>query len=173
MEGLYTVLAYGALVVLFLNQVKSEELVGKLFSALIIGATLVSLYALVQYFGFDPTEHFYYRYWRRGPGVGSTIGNPNFLGKYLVLIIPILFSLCLKKDTPKRSLLIGLSLAVCFAALIATFTRASWLSFLMGFLFFLFLASRKKLLKGSGRRLASTDTYAFDDSCLFQLLCTG
>ena len=153
MEGLYTVLAYVALVFLFLNQVKTEELVGKLFCALIIGATLVSLYALVQYFGFDPTEHFYYRYWRRGPGVGSTIGNPNFLGKYLVLIIPVLFALCLKKDTPKRSLLTGLSLAVCFAALIATFTRASWLSIIIGLSLFLVIAFRNNLLKGTGKRI--------------------
>ena len=153
MEGLYTVLAYGALVVLFINQIKSEELAEKLFCALIIGATLVSLYALVQYFAWDPTEHFYYRYWRRGPGVGSTIGNQNFLGKYLVLIIPILFSLCLKKDTLKRNLLIGLSLTVCFAALIATFTRASWLSIIIGLSLFLVIAFRKGLLKGRCKRI--------------------
>lgn len=153
-EGLYTVLAYTGLVFLFINQTNTKEVADKLFGGLIIGATLVSLYALVQYFGFDPTEHFFYRYWRRGPGVGSTIGNPNFLGKYLVLIIPIIFSLCLKNATGKRSLGTMGSLAVCFAALIATFTRASWLSIVIGFAFFFPLAINKHLLKGKGKKVA-------------------
>jgi len=151
-EGLYTVLAYAGLVVLFINQVNTMELVGKLFLALIIGATLVSLYALVQYFGYDLTEHFFYRYWRRGPGVGSTIGNPNFLGKYLVLIIPIILSLCLKNDTCKTRMITGGSLAICFAALIATFTRASWLSMVIGFVLFFTLGLHNRLLKGTGKR---------------------
>ena len=152
-EGLYTVLAYAGLVFLFVNQANTKELVRKLFWALIIGSTLVSLYALVQYFGFDPTEHFFYRYWRRGPGVGSSIGNPNFLGKYLVLIIPIIFSFFLKNDVPTRDLLTGSSLAVCFAALIATFTRASWLSIVIGFTLFFVLAINNHLLKNKGKKV--------------------
>jgi putative inorganic carbon (HCO3(-)) transporter len=153
MEGLYTVISYAGLVFLFINQTNSKEVADKLFGALIIGATLVSLYALVQYFGFDLTEHFFYRYWRRGPGVGSTIGNPNFLGKYLVLIIPIIFALCLKNGTGKRGLVFVGSLAVCFAALIATFTRASWFSIMIGFVFFFTLAINSHLLKGRGKKV--------------------
>ena len=101
-EGLCTILTYVALVFLFINQVKTQDLAKKLFVGLIIGTTLVSLYGLVQYFGYNPTEHFFYKHFRRGPGIGSTIGNPNFLGKYLVLIIPIIFSLCLGKVSFKK-----------------------------------------------------------------------
>jgi putative inorganic carbon (HCO3(-)) transporter len=118
----------------------------KLFTGLISGATLVSIYAVVQYFGYNPSEHFFYRYWRRGPGVGSTIGNQNFLGKYLVLIIPVIFSLCFYRLNLKKRLVAGLCLLLCFAALIATFTRASWLSVVVGLMLFLYLAFRNSLL---------------------------
>ena len=153
-EGLYTVLSYVGLVFLFINQTNTRKQMDKLFWALIIGATLVSLYALIQYFGYDPTEHFFYRYWRRGPGVGSTIGNPNFLGKYLVLIIPIVFSLCLKNGTGEKGLIAVGLLAICFSALIATFTRASWFSIVFGFLLFFVLALKNHLLKGKGKKVA-------------------
>jgi len=162
-EGLFSVFAYGALMLLFVNQVKTKNLEKKLFTGFICGATLVSIYAVVQYFGYNPTEHFFYRYWRRGPGVGSTIGNQNFLGKYLVLIIPVIFSLCFDSLKLKKSLLAGLSLLLCFAALIATYTRASWLSIVFGLMVFLYLAFRNSLLAGKWKPLAA---------CLLMLLFT-
>jgi len=102
----------------------------------------------------DPgSSHFFYKYFPKGNGVGSTIGNPNFLGKYLVLIIPIVLALCLNEGS--RLIMTGLflSLTLCFAALIATFTRASWLGLLAGMAVLLYCAQRNALLKGIGRRL--------------------
>jgi len=152
-EGLYTLLAYVALVFLFINQVKTQDLARKLFIGLFLCASLVSIYGLVQYFGYDPTEHFFYKYLPKRIGVGSTIGNPNFLGKYLVLIIPIVFSLCLGEVSFKRSIILILALSVCFAALIATFTRASWLGVVIGIVVLLLLIFRNSLLYGRGKRL--------------------
>ena len=153
MEGLYTIWAYVALVFLFINQVKTKDLARRLFIGLFLGASLVSLYGLVQYFGYNPTEHFFYKYLPRRIGVGSTIGNSNFLGKYLVLIIPIIFSLCLGEISFKKKLLLILSLFLCFASLIATFTRASWLGIGMGLMVFLFLGFRNSLIVNRGKRL--------------------
>lgn len=153
MEGLPTIVTYIALVFLFINQVESKELSKKLFIGLIVSATLVSLYGLLQYFGYNPTEHLFYKHWRRGYGVGSTIGNPNFLGKYLVLIVPIIFSLCVDHYSSKISILLKIALCICFAALITTFTRASWLSVVVSLAFLLWVGFKTALLRGRGKRL--------------------
>jgi len=118
-EGLCTILAYLALVFLFINQVKTQDLARKLLIGLILAATLVSLYGLFQYFFYNPTEHFFYKYLYKSIGVGSTMGNSNFLGKYLALIIPIIFSLCLNEVSFKRNIILILALSICFATLIA------------------------------------------------------
>ena len=153
-EGLYTILTYISLVFVFINLVRNQELVRKLFKGLFIGATLVSLYALIQYFGYNPTEHFYFKYITKGRiAVGSTIGNPNFLGKYLVLIIPIMFCFCLGSISIKRSVVLVSALSLCLAALIVTYTRASWLSTIIGLVILLFLSFKNSLHKGEKKRL--------------------
>jgi len=172
-EGFCTVLAYIALVFLFINQVRTQDLAKKLFVGLILGATLVSLYGLIQYFGYNPTEHFFYKHFRRGPGVGSTIGNPNFLGKYLVLIIPIIFSLYLGKVSFKRDVILGLSLFICFAALIATFTRASWLGAVIGIIVLLFFCFKNSLLIGRGKRLIMCGLILFLIAIFFNIYSPG
>ncbi len=152
-EGFFSIVAYAALVFLFANQVVSQDLQEKLITGLIIATTLVSIYALVQYSGYDPTEHFFYKYWRRGPGVGSTMGNQNFLGKYLVLIIPIIFARCFYPVSRTGRLVASVYLVLCFAALMATFTRASWLSMVVSVITFLYLAFRFFLLAGKMKQL--------------------
>jgi putative inorganic carbon (HCO3(-)) transporter len=153
LEGLLALATYLLLVVLFSENVQTPELAARLFFWLLLAATLVSSYALFQYFYYNPTEHFFYKYFPKGNGIGSTIGNPNFLGKYLVLIIPILLGLCLNEGS--RLVMTGLfvSLTLCCAALIATFTRASWLGLLAGMAVLLYCAQSNALLKGKGRRL--------------------
>jgi putative inorganic carbon (HCO3(-)) transporter len=152
-EGLFTILAYISLVFLFINQVRTDDLARKLFIGLLLSASLISLYALIQYFGYDLTEHYFYKYLHKGSGVGSTIGNPNFLGKYLVLIIPIIFSLCLGEISFKKSVMMVLALSMCFAALIATFTRASWLGTIISVAVLLLLTFKNSLLCERGKRL--------------------
>lgn len=153
LEGFLSITTYLLLVFLFRENVQTAEMAARLFFWLLLAATLVSFYALIQYFYYNPTEHFIYKYFPKGNGVGSTIGNPNFLGKYLVLIIPIALALSLTEGS--RLLMTGLfcSLTLCFAALIATFTRASWLGLLAGLTVLLCYAWRNALLNGKGHRL--------------------
>jgi putative inorganic carbon (HCO3(-)) transporter len=167
LEGLLTIATYLILVFLFSENVQTPEIAARLFFWLLLAATLVSSYALFQYFCYNPTEHFFYKYFPRGNGVGSTIGNPNFLGKYLVLIIPIVLALSLNESS--RLLMTGLflSLTLCFAALIATFTRASWLGLLAGLTVLLYCSRRHALLNGKGRRLVLIAISFFFIVCIF------
>ncbi len=167
LEGFLSLATYLMLVFLFSENVQTPEMAARLLFCLLLTATLVSLYALFQYFYYNPTEHFFYKYFPKGNGVGSTIGNPNFLGKYLVLIIPIILALSLAEGS--RLIMTGLflSLTLCFAALIATFTRASWLGLLAGLAVLLYYAWRNALLKGKGRRLVLIAVSLVFIVCLF------
>jgi len=102
---------------------------------------MVGLYAILQKFGLEFI-----------PGVHSetlsiarsvvrpiaTIGNPNYLGAYLAMILP--FGLLLF-DGAKRiwqKVLILITIIVQLAALYFTLSRAGWLGAFAGLLFFLF-----------------------------------
>lgn len=151
-EGLYTLLTYVSLVFLFINQVKTKEMARKLFIGLIICSALVAFYGLFQYFCYNPTAHFILKYRPARIGIESTIGNSNFLGKYLVLVIPIVFSFYLNGDSFVMKFLLLTALLLCLSALVLTFTRASWLSMILGFSLFLFLTFKNHLLKVERRR---------------------
>ena len=151
-EGLYTLLAYVSLVFLFINQVKTQIMARNLFIGLVICSALVSIYGLFQYFFYDPTAHFLIKYLPTRIGISSTIGNSNFLGKYLVLVIPLVLSFYLNRNSFVMKFLILTALLLCLAALVLTFTRASWLSMILGFSLYLFLAFRNYLLEVGKRR---------------------
>jgi putative inorganic carbon (HCO3(-)) transporter len=145
-EGLFTVLAYLALTVLFATAIESSKQLQDFIKGLLFACAMISLYAVIQYFGYNPTEHFIPLMRTHGGGVGSTIGNPNFLGKFLVLILPLYIVSYLDSE---RLLLKCIYLAGALlgsAALILTFTRASWLGFLAGFLVLFLLIEKKGLL---------------------------
>jgi putative inorganic carbon (HCO3(-)) transporter len=167
LEGLCSIATYLSLVFLFSENVTTQEMAKKLFFCLMLCATLVSLYALFQYFCYNPTEHYFYKYFPKGNGVGSTIGNPNFLGKYLVLIIPIIVALCLDECSRVRMTGLFFSLALCFAALVSTFTRASWLGFLAGMTVLFFFACKNSLLGGKAKRLVLLALCLVFIVCLF------
>jgi len=167
LEGFLTLATYLLLVFLFRENVQTPEMLARLFFWLLLAATMVASYALFQYVFFNPTEHFFYKYFPKGNGVGSTIGNPNFLGKYLVLIIPIVLALCLNEASRLRLTGVFVSLVLCFAALIATFTRASWLGLLAGMAVLFYCAQINSLLKGKGRRLVLIAISVFFVVCLF------
>jgi O-antigen ligase len=142
-EGIYTIVAYSALPVVFASLVESEKQLFALIRGLLISTALISLYAIIQYLGYDPTEHFIIalRGYENRPG--STIGNPNFLGKFLVLILPLYISCyCVSKNFLEKILVLG-GLLVSFSALIINFTRASWLSFAFSILVLAFLLRKK------------------------------
>ena len=76
-----TLLAYAALVVVYASLVQSQEQALALLQALLAATTVVACYGMLQYVGFNPTEHHDPLF--RSNRINSTIGNSNFLGKYL------------------------------------------------------------------------------------------
>ena len=138
-EGLVTLLAYISLTIIFATAVVSEKQLKDLLTALLVSGSLVSLYALVQYAGYNPTRHFLPLLRSVENRPGSTIGNCNFLGKFLVLLLPLFIVYYLMTEKRVEKLLLAAGCLVSVAALIVTFTRASWVSFIVSLIMLLIM----------------------------------
>jgi putative inorganic carbon (HCO3(-)) transporter len=96
-----------------------------LMTATAIGASLVALYGLVQWWGMDPI-------WDVLPNdrVVASLGQPNWLGAYLVITIPV--TVAVAYATPSRIARVGLagSGVAQTAVLVTTLSRSSWLGLL-------------------------------------------
>jgi O-antigen ligase len=130
-EGLLTLFAYPVVLVGTMAFVRLGYLRIWL-AAVLIGATLVAAYGIAQYFGYE---------WlvRDGLRVGwweafSTTGHMNYLGAYMVLLLPIA---AIAVVTAQRRVMLALSVVsvlVMYLALLFTFSRAAWASGALAFL---------------------------------------
>jgi len=138
-EGTYTTLCYIALFFIVLCNLKSRAQVERLNTVILWGSLPVALYGIIQYLGLDPIP------WEvDAPSpVHSTLGRSNFLGAYLVIVIPLTmgrFSLVARKGKAGYGLLLLLQ-ALC---LLFTEARGPWLGFLAAvFIFVLLLGLRR------------------------------
>lgn len=141
---------FAVLVSFYLVSAGNEKVIQKLKVILLAGtfsASVVSLYAVCQYFGWD------FLSWQE-PAIqthrsSSTLFQPNFLASFLLLTIPLAFLLAfLSKRTLTRYFFGSLGLLQIFA-LITTGSRGAWLSWSLSLFLFLiiFLVQKKTYLK--------------------------
>ncbi|HQK53848.1 MAG TPA: O-antigen ligase family protein [Sedimentibacter sp.] len=118
-EGLLTITLYMFLFITARLYLVPDE---GLFKIILVTAIIVSIYGILQTMNFDPFPRDVLREnWSKR--AFSTMGNPNFLGSYIVLIIPtsIYFYIINKNIT-------GLTAyAILFYCLLSTGTRGAWL----------------------------------------------
>ena len=118
-EGLVTITLYMFLFITARLYLVPDE---GLFKIILVTAIIVSIYGILQTMNFDPFPRDVLREnWSKR--AFSTMGNPNFLGSYIVLIIPttIFFYIINKNIT-------GLTAyAILFYCLLSTGTRGAWL----------------------------------------------
>ena len=147
-EGLAATLCYIFLFYTTINFVTTQKRIYSLIIAIVAGATISSIYGIIQHLGFD-----IFKWSSEGPRVFSTFGNPVFFSAYLVINLPLVVTLFLNnpKESPfsKSSHILWiffiLSLVIyttfwftntraCFFALLGSFTP---------FLFFIFKRQTK------------------------------
>lgn len=117
-DGLSTMIVY---FLLFIAARSSKLTTRKLTRALLITATILSIYGIFQYFRIDPFPRDFIRgQWNRS---FATFGNPNFLGTYLVLMIPFALHLYIKEQK-KLGVIVYAILLFC---LLCTRTRGAWI----------------------------------------------
>jgi len=111
-----------------------------LLAAAGVTALAVAGYAYAQKFGYDPVR------WSKSSQerVFASIGHPNMLAGYLIMIIPLSIGLAWAARSWQLKALGGVVAAACFPPLMMTLTKAAWLGSLVGgaVLVGCFLASR-------------------------------
>ena len=141
-ESVLTILVYAVLPVLFAALVFTRQQARMLLMGLLACLVLVAAYAIIQYAGFDPitTEPFFgIKPLSRIQAISSTLGNANFLGKFLVLTSPLSLAYLYVCAGWRKRLMGGMALVLAVAGLIVSETRASWLGFFIASGAFFFL----------------------------------
>jgi O-antigen ligase len=118
---LYSSLSYTVVFFAIALRLRTFEQVKRIFLTVSAVGGLVSLYAVLQHFGWDPIGH-----GAREDRVYSSLGNPIYLGAYLVITLPLTLALTTVGGFTRRWLVYGL-LAISFglqlAALFLTQSR--------------------------------------------------
>ena len=137
-QGFYSVLHYWLFFILLVLTLRDWLRVKRVIATLIFSSILVCFYGLLQHFNLDPLD------WKEKAlytgRIFSTLGQPNFLGQYLIIVIPLtVFGLIfLNQRFLSRFLTIILIIAQ-LACLIFTYSRSAWLGLIVSLTVFLFL----------------------------------
>ncbi len=111
-----------------------KKLTRIIFPLLTLTSVLIAIYGIVQFYEIDPVPLKFYAIKWQGLAF-ATMGNPNFLGSFLVLSLPMPIYLYFYK-----SKWYGLgAYAILFLGLLATRTRGAWLGAFIAMIAFLIL----------------------------------
>ncbi|MFH1824129.1 MAG: O-antigen ligase family protein [Candidatus Firestonebacteria bacterium] len=100
-----------------------------IFSSLIVG-----IIGIFQYFGLN----FFMRTSVSNERIYSTLGNANFLGGYLIMIIPVCLSMFLISKNTGLKIVYYWTLLILIFVLLCTQTLNAWIAIFIGMLFFVF-----------------------------------
>ncbi|MBO8128017.1 MAG: O-antigen ligase family protein [Peptococcaceae bacterium] len=138
--GFLTHLVCAVLFILAYLSVRNHADINRFINIFLGTAAIVAFLGLLQFFGIQPVPH--------PPGFDfglrsdATIGNPNFLGTYIVLAFPFAAVKYLQKPCNKWALLVALIYAVGLTNL----TRGVWIGLFAAFLvLFFYLRNRRSL----------------------------
>jgi len=133
-----------------LNSMDSRIQLERMVKLMVLGGALVSLYGMAQYvfrFGYQSDAWVdSSMFGAIGFRVAATLENPNMLGQYLVLIIP-LGGACLLNAKEKKEcwFWLGCCGVMCICMLL-TFSRGAWLALLCAGLVFAVLINPRLLM---------------------------
>ncbi len=128
---------------------KTKEWLTHCTVSAILGAGIVALYGIIQYFtgslgdagAWLDTEMFSEISGR----VVSTLENPNMLAEYLILLLPLAVCRLLTRGTPFKRTAALLASALMGICLILTWSRGAWLGLLFAAFIFLLIWSCRSL----------------------------
>lgn len=125
---------------IFFN-ILNKKLIHLIYICISIIGFIVSLYGVLQYFGFDPYMYIFQTDFVLGR-VYSTMGHPNYLAYFLILIIPI--QVYMLKNFKYKIISI---IFICFSllCLFFTYSKAGILGILLGGIIILILEYKKQI----------------------------
>lgn len=128
------------------NTVKTKKQLLDFFTVLTLSALVVCLYGIMQYlFGWNVTqawidEEMFEDIKMR---IYSTLENPNVLGEYILLMLPLAVGLMWIKKNALSKIFYAAAAVVFFAALILTFSRGCWIGLMLAAAVFVTLVCGK------------------------------
>jgi len=143
-QGFYIYSHYLLFFVLLILYIKKFEQIKRIIMAAVAAGFLASIYGLIQYF---------YPGWLAlgglagGDRVASTLGQPNFFGHWLIMVLPLgFYALTFLAKSFRVKLFIGLAVIFQFSCLVLTYSRAAWLGLAgsMAFLLLVWLVYRRR-----------------------------
>ena len=149
--GLLTV-SFTLYAIIFDNAVTTKRQTDLAIRLFVLIGTAVSLFGIYQYFYFDPGSAGTWidsdKFSDITNRVYSTLGNPNVLGEYLLLITPFSFACVLTAKTwPKRLLYLAFTAAMLLCMLF-TSSRGGWLGLIFAVAIFAVMLDARFLLVG-------------------------
>jgi len=163
--GLSAIIGYVIIYFIVLGNLRMNY-IEKSIDVMLIATALVAIYGILQYFGLDFVN------WAQSPEerIFSTFGNPNFLGAYLIMVIPLALSRLIAIGSSQSSIqqrgykvaalyganwsgtlqsavrwMLVLLCAMLFTCLLWTLSRGAWVGFLASLLVFGILVGKKGL----------------------------
>ncbi|MFH1523136.1 MAG: O-antigen ligase family protein [Patescibacteria group bacterium] len=142
-QGLFLYLHYFLFFCVLGSFLADKRKIKRIINTILLGSLIVSLYGIMQWLGFEFIN------WQESYSqsrIISTLGQPVFLGNYLLLVIFLsLYKVIINKRFIFRSFYILLFL-LQFFCLIFTYSRGAWLGFIFGVCFgiLLYLYIKKK-----------------------------
>ena len=103
-------------------------------------SSLVSIYTIIQYYGFDP-------YLSDLHSLTSTIGQKNWISNYLAMIFPVAFSYFLLRQTQKNRILYFFLLSILYVTLMICQSRGIWISISLTLILAIYIIIKFKLFE--------------------------
>ncbi len=136
---------------ILVNTIKTRQQLYTIVALLVLSTTVTSLYGLYQLKTVGATSEAWVDttlFEDIKARVGSTFENPNVLGEYLVLIIPVAISMLWgQKGWLSKLLTLGLT-AIMLACLVYTYSRGAYVGLLLAFALFAVLRDRRFIILG-------------------------
>jgi putative inorganic carbon (HCO3(-)) transporter len=143
-QGIYSLIYYWLFFVLLIFNLRSWRQVKNLILAALAASGLVCLYGIAQHFNLDPQK------WQEMGRAFSALGQPNFLGHYLIMVIPLTVSGWWLFKNRSKYFWLPLLLILQLACLLFTSSRAAWLGLILSGLIILavfsFISKRRKII---------------------------
>lgn len=131
--GLYSYLFFFLFFLLLIVEVRKKEQINRILMTISLSAFLVCIYGLIQVAGLDPLG------WSESTKerIFSTLGQPNFLASYLLLVLPISGYLFWEFKNKFLKIFFGLIFLMQLFCIIFTYSRAAEIGLIAGSVLFL------------------------------------
>ncbi|MFH1231216.1 MAG: tetratricopeptide repeat protein [Planctomycetota bacterium] len=148
-EGFYTFICYLLIFFILLKNINRKNQLDRLINVIILTATIVSIYGILQSFKIDTVS------WAIGDRsrVATTLGNPIFACAFLIMVIPIIISRLIqyinKGFNRNYTAIIAYTiiLIINILCIILTKSRGPFIGFVISLFLFVLLVARIKQIR--------------------------